>query len=186
MNNRIVMWNENLRCLEKHLEETVCFENHLFLWVNCVFIFIFLSFIFHFHFSVCAANVACFSFFSHRRYYRMAQWRRGSTRRRAGPGHQIAGAGSYCTSGDRWWVRQKDLNVFSPHLCKDLAFVMLLFRVFSGAHEVKEHQFFSGLDWTALLRQKAEFIPRLDGEDDTSYFDSKWLRKFMGITCIAD
>lgn len=128
MNNRIVMWNENLRCLEKHLEETICFENHLFLWVNCVFIFIFLSFIFHFHFSVCAANVACFSFFSHRRYYRMAQWRRGSTRRRAGPGHQIAGAGSYCTSGDRWWVRQKDLNVFSPHLCKDLAFVMLLFR----------------------------------------------------------
>lgn len=38
---------------------------------------------------------------------------------------------------------------------------------------MKEHHFFVGLNWTALLRQKAEFIPRLDGEDDTSYFDSK-------------
>lgn len=43
----------------------------------------------------------------------------------------------------------------------------------SGAHEVKEHHFFVGLDWTALLRQKAEFIPHLEGEDDTSYFDCK-------------
>ena len=43
----------------------------------------------------------------------------------------------------------------------------------SGSHEVKEHLFFTGLNWTALLRQKAEFIPILDGEDDTSYFDSK-------------
>ncbi|CAH3196693.1 unnamed protein product, partial [Porites evermanni] len=42
----------------------------------------------------------------------------------------------------------------------------------TGSHEVKEHHFFVGLDWTALLRQKAEFIPQLDGEDDTSYFDS--------------
>lgn len=30
-----------------------------------------------------------------------------------------------------------------------------------------------GLDWTGLLRQKAEFIPQLESEDDTSYFDSK-------------
>lgn len=43
----------------------------------------------------------------------------------------------------------------------------------SGAHEVKEHRFFYGVDWTALLRQKAEFIPQLDDEEDTSYFDSK-------------
>ena len=38
---------------------------------------------------------------------------------------------------------------------------------------MREHNFFLGLNWTALLRQKAEFIPQLDGEDDTSYFDSK-------------
>ena len=47
------------------------------------------------------------------------------------------------------------------------------FMFWSGSHEVKEHLFFTGLNWTALLRQKAEFIPILDGEDDTSYFDSK-------------
>lgn len=49
----------------------------------------------------------------------------------------------------------------------------ILILSFSGAHEVKEHHFFIGLDWAALLRQKAEFIPQLEGEDDTSYFDSK-------------
>ncbi|KAL9951872.1 hypothetical protein ACROYT_G044611 [Oculina patagonica] len=43
----------------------------------------------------------------------------------------------------------------------------------TGSHEVKEHLFFAGLNWTALLRQKAEFIPILDGEDDTSYFDTR-------------
>lgn len=42
-----------------------------------------------------------------------------------------------------------------------------------GAAEVKQHTFFTGLDWNGLLRQKAEFIPQLEGEDDTSYFDSK-------------
>uniref|UniRef100_F7EAM9 non-specific serine/threonine protein kinase n=1 Tax=Callithrix jacchus TaxID=9483 RepID=F7EAM9_CALJA len=42
-----------------------------------------------------------------------------------------------------------------------------------GASEVKEHPFFTDLDWTGLLRQKAEFIPQLESEDDTSYFDSK-------------
>lgn len=34
------------------------------------------------------------------------------------------------------------------------------------------HTFFLGLDWNGLLRQKAEFIPQLETEDDTSYFDS--------------
>lgn len=42
-----------------------------------------------------------------------------------------------------------------------------------GAHEVKQHSFFHNLDWNGLLRQKAEFIPQLEAEDDTSYFDSK-------------
>eukprot|EP00061_Rhincodon_typus_P014373 g41352.t1 len=40
-----------------------------------------------------------------------------------------------------------------------------------GAYEVKQHNFFRGLDWNGLLRQKAEFIPQLESEDDTSYFD---------------
>lgn len=44
-----------------------------------------------------------------------------------------------------------------------------------GAAEVKQHQFFHNLDWNSLLRQKAEFIPQLESEDDTSYFDSKFV-----------
>ncbi|KAL1776102.1 microtubule-associated serine serine/threonine-protein kinase 2 isoform X3 [Sigmodon hispidus] len=43
----------------------------------------------------------------------------------------------------------------------------------SSAYEVKQHPFFLGLDWTGLLRQKAEFIPQLESEDDTSYFDTR-------------
>lgn len=42
-----------------------------------------------------------------------------------------------------------------------------------GAAEVKNHQFFHSLDWNGLLRQKAEFIPQLESEDDTSYFDTR-------------
>lgn len=43
-----------------------------------------------------------------------------------------------------------------------------------GAVEVKNHPFFHNLDWNGLLRQKAEFIPQLESEDDTSYFDSEF------------
>ena len=42
-----------------------------------------------------------------------------------------------------------------------------------GAHEIKENFFFVYLDWDNLLRTKAEFIPQLDGPDDTSYFDTR-------------
>lgn len=42
-----------------------------------------------------------------------------------------------------------------------------------GAHEVKGHAFFQGIDWDACLRQKAEFVPQLEDEDDTSYFDTR-------------
>ncbi|KAB0369626.1 hypothetical protein FD755_018619, partial [Muntiacus reevesi] len=42
-----------------------------------------------------------------------------------------------------------------------------------GAYEVKQHRFFRCLDWNSLLRQKAEFIPQLESEDDTSYFDTR-------------
>ncbi|CAH1243721.1 MAST2 [Branchiostoma lanceolatum] len=43
----------------------------------------------------------------------------------------------------------------------------------TGAYELKEHEFFADLDWTMLLRQKAEFVPQLDDEEDTSYFDTR-------------
>lgn len=40
---------------------------------------------------------------------------------------------------------------------------------------MKQHSFFTELDWNTLLRQKAEFIPHLESEEDTSYFDSMLL-----------
>lgn len=45
-----------------------------------------------------------------------------------------------------------------------------------GAQDVKEHLYFNGLDWNSLLRHKAEFVPQLEHEDDTSYFDSRMER----------
>ncbi|KAL3318005.1 hypothetical protein Ciccas_003325, partial [Cichlidogyrus casuarinus] len=46
-----------------------------------------------------------------------------------------------------------------------------------GAAQVKEVAFFmrpgEPVDWDNLLRQKATFIPQLEGEEDTSYFDSR-------------
>jgi len=43
----------------------------------------------------------------------------------------------------------------------------------NGAIELKQHPFFLNLDWDNLLRNKADFIPQLDGPDDTSYFDTR-------------
>jgi len=42
-----------------------------------------------------------------------------------------------------------------------------------GAIEVKNHPYFTSLHWDQLLRQKAEFVPQLDNEEDTSYFDTR-------------
>lgn len=43
-----------------------------------------------------------------------------------------------------------------------------------GSHEVKEHPYFYGVNWNSLLRQKAEFVPQLVNDEDTSYFDSTY------------
>ncbi|KZC12804.1 Microtubule-associated serine/threonine-protein kinase 1 [Dufourea novaeangliae] len=43
----------------------------------------------------------------------------------------------------------------------------------SGSHEVKEHPYFYGVNWNSLLRQKAEFVPQLVNDEDTSYFDTR-------------
>lgn len=42
-----------------------------------------------------------------------------------------------------------------------------------GAIEIKNHQLFSQLHWDNLLFRKADFIPNLEGPDDTSYFDTR-------------
>ena len=51
-----------------------------------------------------------------------------------------------------------------------------------GAIEVKDHHFFEGLDWDGLLRQKAEFVPDLENEEDTSYFDCTWI---FALHCVV-
>ncbi|TKR62293.1 hypothetical protein L596_026275 [Steinernema carpocapsae] len=42
-----------------------------------------------------------------------------------------------------------------------------------GAQELMTHNFFDGLDFNSLLRQKAEFVPNLENDEDTSYFDTR-------------
>lgn len=59
--------------------------------------------------------------------------------------------------------------------CLSHAFLCPCFVFAGSAFEVKQHPFFTELDWNSLLRQKAEFIPQLESEDDTSYFDSMYL-----------
>ena len=43
----------------------------------------------------------------------------------------------------------------------------------AGSVDVKEHFYFHGVDWNSVLRMKADFIPQLEDEEDTSYFDMR-------------
>lgn len=63
--------------------------------------------------------------------------------------------------------------------------LLLLLHSPGSALEVKQHSFFRDLDWTSLLRQKAEFIPQLESEDDTSYFDSRSTVQHSGLHCAS-
>ena len=63
-------------------------------------------------------------------------------------------------------------NFIEQLLCID-PYYRLGGTLMGGVLGVKQHPFFDELDWDSLLRQKAEFIPSLDGDEDTSYFDSK-------------
>ena len=42
-----------------------------------------------------------------------------------------------------------------------------------GAGQVSSHPFFALIDFGTILRQKAEFVPQLENDEDTSYFDSR-------------
>ncbi|XP_055956452.1 microtubule-associated serine/threonine-protein kinase 3 isoform X3 [Patella vulgata] len=70
---------------------------------------------------------------------------------------------------DDWQVREDAKDIISGLLTHDPTERL----GFAGAQQVKEHYFFHGLNWENLLRQKAEFVPQLDSEEDTSYFDSR-------------
>ncbi|KAA8499559.1 putative serine/threonine protein kinase IRE4 [Porphyridium purpureum] len=42
-----------------------------------------------------------------------------------------------------------------------------------GAHEIRQHPFFDGVQWNDLFNQKAFFVPDTIAEEDTSYFTSR-------------
>lgn len=42
------------------------------------------------------------------------------------------------------------------------------------------HPWFKGVDWTDLARTKAAFVPDLDDETDTSYFEKKHVSAKVG------
>lgn len=47
----------------------------------------------------------------------------------------------------------------------------------SGAHEIKQHPFFAGVDFDNLRRFRAPFEPRLTSEIDTTYFPTEDLEQ---------
>ena len=58
-----------------------------------------------------------------------------------------------------------------------------------GAFELKEHDYFNGIDWNVLLRFKADFIPQLSDDEDTSYFDMRTERynhELEDDICVGD
>ncbi|KAK8723069.1 hypothetical protein OTU49_011821 [Cherax quadricarinatus] len=84
---------------------------------------------------------------------------------------------AHTVNDDIEWPSEEDWPV--PSDAKDLITALLhhspLDRLgtVGGAMEVKEHPFFIYIDWDSLLRMKAEFVPQLDNEEDTSYFDTR-------------
>nr|XP_060619608.1 microtubule-associated serine/threonine-protein kinase 1 isoform X3 [Anolis sagrei ordinatus] len=82
--------------------------------------------------------------------------------------------GQVITDDILWPEGEEALPADAQHLISCLLQTNPLLRLGAGgAFEVKQHPFFKDLDWNGLLRQKAEFIPHLESEEDTSYFDTR-------------
>ncbi|XP_041827949.1 microtubule-associated serine/threonine-protein kinase 1-like isoform X2 [Melanotaenia boesemani] len=82
--------------------------------------------------------------------------------------------GQVITDDIVWPEGDEALPVDAQHLISSLLQTNPLIRLGTGgAFEVKQHSFFTEVDWNSLLRQKAEFIPHLESEEDTSYFDTR-------------
>ncbi|XP_029996067.1 microtubule-associated serine/threonine-protein kinase 1 isoform X2 [Sphaeramia orbicularis] len=82
--------------------------------------------------------------------------------------------GQVITDDIVWPEGDEALPVDAQHLISSLLQTNPLVRLGTGgAFEVKQHSFFTEVDWNSLLRQKAEFVPHLESEEDTSYFDTR-------------
>ncbi|TNN10111.1 Microtubule-associated serine/threonine-protein kinase 2 isoform 3 [Schistosoma japonicum] len=74
---------------------------------------------------------------------------------------------------DEWKVTPSAVDIITRLLERD---PLLRLGTIGGSSEVKETIFFSGpgaVDWKNLLRQKAAFVPQLEHDEDTSYFDPR-------------
>ncbi|KAH8866370.1 Microtubule-associated serine/threonine-protein kinase 2 [Schistosoma japonicum] len=74
---------------------------------------------------------------------------------------------------DEWKVTPSAVDIIIRLLERD---PLLRLGTIGGSSEVKETIFFSGpgaVDWKNLLRQKAAFVPQLEHDEDTSYFDPR-------------
>ncbi|AWP18488.1 putative microtubule-associated serine/threonine-protein kinase 1 [Scophthalmus maximus] len=82
--------------------------------------------------------------------------------------------GQVITDDIVWPEGDEALPLDSQHLISSLLQTNPLVRLGTGGtFEVKQHSFFTEVNWNSLLRQKAEFIPHLESEEDTSYFDTR-------------
>ncbi|TNN58611.1 Microtubule-associated serine/threonine-protein kinase 1 [Liparis tanakae] len=82
--------------------------------------------------------------------------------------------GQVITDDIVWPEGDEALPLDAQHLISSLLQNNPLARLGTGgAFEVRQHSFFGQVNWNSLLRQKAEFIPHLESEEDTSYFDSE-------------
>ncbi|CAH8872115.1 unnamed protein product [Trichobilharzia szidati] len=74
---------------------------------------------------------------------------------------------------EEWKVTPSAVDIITKLLERD---PLLRLGTIGGSSEVKETPFFSGpsaVDWNNLLRQKAAFVPQLEHDEDTSYFDPR-------------
>lgn len=74
---------------------------------------------------------------------------------------------------EEWKVSPSAVDIITRLLERD---PLLRLGTIGGSSEVKETTFFSGpgaVDWKNLLRQKATFVPQLEHDEDTSYFDPR-------------
>ncbi|XP_056262560.1 microtubule-associated serine/threonine-protein kinase 1-like isoform X2 [Pseudoliparis swirei] len=82
--------------------------------------------------------------------------------------------GQVITDDIVWPEGDEALPLDAQHLISSLLQTNPLARLGTGgAFEVRQHSFFGEVNWNSLLRQKAEFIPHLESEEDTSYFDTR-------------
>ncbi|XP_031726638.1 microtubule-associated serine/threonine-protein kinase 1-like isoform X1 [Anarrhichthys ocellatus] len=82
--------------------------------------------------------------------------------------------GQVITDDIVWPEGDEALPIDAQHLISSFLQTNPLVRLGTGgAFEVRQHSFFTEVNWNSLLRQKAEFIPHLESEEDTSYFDTR-------------